>query len=136
MTSFELENLFQSIYMEVKTRPVGKRRRKRQDSMDCTESSNVKECCRYPLWVDFAQLNWEWIIAPKGFHANYCNGECRMGYLPENAHSTISHQVGTQATPCCSPSQLEAQDLLYFSQELQILKTKIPNMKVLKCSCS
>lgn len=122
--------------MEVKTRPVGKKRRKRQDTLDCTENSAITECCRYPLWVDFVQLNWEWIIAPKGFSAYYCNGECRMGFLPENVHATISHQVGTQAKPCCSPSKLEAVDLLYFSQDLQILKTRIPNMSVQKCSCS
>lgn len=122
--------------MEVKAKPIGKKRRKRQDSLDCNENSAIAECCRYPLLVNFAQLNWDWIIAPQTFEASYCNGECRMGFLPESVHTTISHQVGTQAKPCCSPSKLSAVDLLYFSQDLQILKTRIPNMAVEKCSCS
>ncbi|KAI8489365.1 Growth differentiation factor 7 [Branchiostoma belcheri] len=35
-----------------------------------------RPCRRHELYVDFTELGWDWIIAPAGYRAFYCRGEC------------------------------------------------------------
>lgn len=36
-----------------------------------------KGCCKESLYVDFKQIGWnDWILAPPGYHANFCRGSC------------------------------------------------------------
>jgi growth differentiation factor 8/11 len=41
--------------------------------VDCSEASNnFGRCCRYPLFVSFEEMGWNFIITPKGFDAKMC----------------------------------------------------------------
>lgn len=36
-----------------------------------------KGCCKDLVYVDFKEIGWDdWIIVPKGYHANFCRGSC------------------------------------------------------------
>ena len=36
-------------------------------------------CKRHSLYVDFSLVSWrDWIVAPGGYSAYFCDGECRL----------------------------------------------------------
>lgn len=85
----------------------------------------------------------DWIIAPDGYDAYYCSGECNF---PLNAHmnatnhaivQTLVHLVnpGKVPKPCCAPTKLSAISVLYFLDESNVILKKYKNMVVKSCGC-
>ncbi|KAG8571703.1 hypothetical protein GDO81_011757 [Engystomops pustulosus] len=67
----------------------------RVSSVTDYNSSDLKTACRkHELYVSFQDLGWQdWIIAPKGYAANYCGGECSF---PLNAHMNATNHAIVQ----------------------------------------
>ena len=38
--------------------------------------------------------------------------------------------------PCCAPRKMAPLDILYLDADLNVVKAKIPNMKIKSCGCS
>ncbi|XP_041849557.1 inhibin subunit beta Ab isoform X2 [Melanotaenia boesemani] len=106
-------------------------------------------CCKRQFYVNFKDIGWsDWIIAPSGYHANYCEGNCpnhvaNIGSLSLSFHSAvISHYRMRGYSPfqnmksCCVPTRLRAMSMLYYNQEQRIIKKDIQNMIVEECGCS
>ncbi|CAF94356.1 unnamed protein product, partial [Tetraodon nigroviridis] len=103
-------------------------------------SSDQKTACRrHELYVSFRELGWQdWIIAPEGYAANYCDGECSF---PLNAHmnatnhaivQTLVHLMNPENVPkpCCAPTKLHAISVLYFDDNSNVILKKYKNMVV------
>ncbi|XP_075682775.1 bone morphogenetic protein 6 [Rhinoderma darwinii] len=108
-------------------------------------NSDLKTACRkHELYVSFQDLGWQdWIIAPKGYAANYCGGECSF---PLNAHmnatnhaivQTLVHLMNPEYVPkpCCAPTKLNAISVLYFDDNSNVILKKYRNMVVRACGC-
>ncbi|KAL7840920.1 hypothetical protein AOLI_G00262430 [Acnodon oligacanthus] len=108
-------------------------------------SSDQKTACRkHELYVSFRELGWQdWIIAPEGYAANYCDGECSF---PLNAHmnatnhaivQTLVHLMNPENVPkpCCAPTKLHAISVLYFDDNSNVILKKYKNMVVRACGC-
>ncbi|XP_046689703.1 bone morphogenetic protein 6 isoform X2 [Silurus meridionalis] len=108
-------------------------------------SSDQKTACRkHELYVSFRDLGWQdWIIAPEGYAANYCDGECSF---PLNAHmnatnhaivQTLVHLMNPENVPkpCCAPTKLHAISVLYFDDNSNVILKKYKNMVVRACGC-
>ncbi|XP_069469594.1 bone morphogenetic protein 6 [Ambystoma mexicanum] len=108
-------------------------------------SSDLKTSCRrHELYVSFQELGWQdWIIAPKGYAANYCDGECSF---PLNAHMNATNHAIVQTLvhlmnpnyapkPCCAPTKLNAISVLYFDDNSNVILKKYRNMVVRACGC-
>lgn len=55
---------------------------------------NPKSCQIQTLYVSFKDLKWQdWIIAPDGYGAFYCSGECNF---PLNAHMNATNHAIVQ----------------------------------------
>lgn len=105
---------------------------------------NSRTCKIQTLYVSFRDLQWQdWIIAPDGYDAYYCSGECNF---PLNAHmnatnhaivQTLVHLVspGKVPKPCCAPTKLSAISVLYFLDESNVILKKYKNMVVKSCGC-
>ncbi|OXB63400.1 hypothetical protein ASZ78_004841 [Callipepla squamata] len=85
----------------------------------------------------------DWIIAPKGYAANYCDGECSF---PLNAHMNATNHAIVQTLvhlmnpdyvpkPCCAPTKLNAISVLYFDDNSNVILKKYRNMVVRACGC-
>ncbi|XP_078368862.1 protein DVR-1-like [Oculina patagonica] len=103
-------------------------------------------CSRKPLYIDFSRIYGEednWIIAPAGFNANYCDDECPtvMGaHLSPTNHAILQgllHSVepATVPAPCCVSSSVRPQSILYFDENDQVQKQDFPNMSIVTCGC-
>ncbi|XP_062986424.1 bone morphogenetic protein 6 [Elgaria multicarinata webbii] len=117
----------------------------RVSSITDYNSSDLKTACRkHELYVSFQDLGWQdWIIAPKGYSANYCEGECSF---PLNAHmnatnhaivQTLVHLMNPENVPkpCCAPTKLQAISVLYFDDNSNVILKKYRNMVVRACGC-
>lgn len=111
---------------------------------DVHGSHGRQVCRRHELYVSFQDLGWQdWIIAPKGYAANYCDGECSF---PLNAHmnatnhaivQTLVHLMNPEYVPkpCCAPTKLNAISVLYFDDNSNVILKKYRNMVVRACGC-
>lgn len=101
-------------------------------------------CQRYELFVDFEDVGWrDWIVAPTGYDAYFCKGECRIP-LAENMNSTnhavvqsLVHEYDANLAPraCCVPTQLDPVPLLYIGDDNKVVLKRYDNMVVSSCGC-
>lgn len=105
---------------------------------------NTRSCQMQTLYIDFKDLGWhDWIIAPDGYGAFYCSGECNF---PLNAHmnatnhaivQTLVHLIEPKRVPkpCCAPTRLGALPVLYHLNDENVNLKKYRNMIVKSCGC-
>ncbi|XP_027211190.2 protein 60A-like [Penaeus vannamei] len=129
-------------------RPAISKPRKYRDLADRQVGSETA-CKMKHLHVSFRDLGWEdWVIAPEGYDANYCEGRCSFPLHAElNATNhalvqTLVKVVGdvadeTEVPPnaCCAPIDLATIPVLYYSFDNNIVLKKYPMMIVKTCGC-
>ncbi|XP_070562841.1 growth/differentiation factor 8-like [Ptychodera flava] len=123
---------------------TAERRSRIKRDVDCIDGMST--CCRKEFYVSFREINWhDWILQPKGFFANYCDGSCAGSTLPRYHHTSVMQRVSMtsqnrhrrdELTPCCTPTKLSPLSLLYYTNGGTIVKKNLPNMKVDSCGCS
>ncbi|KAM3877969.1 bone morphogenetic protein 7-like [Diretmus argenteus] len=121
-----------------------------QDALKAAEAatdnlSNSKQGCKkHELYVSFRDLGWQdWIIAPEGYAAYYCEGECAFplnSYMNATNHAivqTLVHFINPETVPkpCCAPTQLHGISVLYFDDSSNVILKKYRNMVVRACGC-
>jgi len=101
-------------------------------------------CQKRILFVSFRDLGWQdWIIAPDGYSAFYCHGECSF---PLNTHMNATNHAIVQTLvhlmtprnvpkPCCAPTKLSGISVLYFDESSNVILKKYRNMVVKSCGC-
>lgn len=108
-------------------------------------SADQKQACKkHELYVSFRDLGWQdWIIAPEGYAAYYCEGECAFplnSYMNATNHAivqTLVHFINPETVPkpCCAPTQLHGISVLYFDDSSNVILKKYRNMVVRACGC-
>lgn len=103
-----------------------------------------RSCQTRTLYVSFKELGWQdWIIAPDGYAAFFCNGECSF---PLNAQMNATNHAIVQTLvnlmkpsdvpkPCCAPTKLSPISVLYFDDNSNVILKKYKNMVVKACGC-
>uniref|UniRef100_A0A3P9KXP6 TGF-beta family profile domain-containing protein n=1 Tax=Oryzias latipes TaxID=8090 RepID=A0A3P9KXP6_ORYLA len=116
-------------------------------ALEC--DGKIRLCCKGQFYVNFKDIGWsDWIIAPSGYHANYCEGDCpnhmtNLGSSSLSFHSTVINHYRMRGygpfqniKSCCVPTKLRAMSMLYYNEEQKIIKKDIQNMIVEECGCS
>ncbi|XP_034180035.2 inhibin subunit beta [Osmia lignaria lignaria] len=130
-------------FLVVRTDPAAVKRVRRR-AVEC--SGAIKgQCCKQRFYVNFSQLGWDdWIIAPQGYYANYCRGDCATGHrTPDTFLNYYTHVIeeyrkmdrlaGMQ--PCCAPLKFSPMSLIYYGPDSNIIKRDLPKMVVDECGC-
>ncbi|CAG9862784.1 unnamed protein product [Phyllotreta striolata] len=103
-----------------------------------------RSCRIETLYISFKDLSWEdWIIAPDGYAAYYCAGECNF---PLNAHMNATNHAIVQTLvhlmtpwrfpkPCCAPTKLSPISVLYYLDDQNVVLKKFKKMAVKSCGC-
>ncbi|NWX33050.1 DERR protein, partial [Notiomystis cincta] len=101
-------------------------------------------CKPRQLYISFSDVGWEkWIIAPQGYLANYCRGECPFPLAAElnsTNHAvlqTMVHSLDPQGTPqpCCVPVRLSPISILYYDNSDNVVLRHYEDMVVDECGC-
>ncbi|XP_023285772.1 bone morphogenetic protein 2 [Seriola lalandi dorsalis] len=111
-----------------------KQRRKQQHKASCK---------RHALYVDFSDVGWnEWIVAPPGYHAFYCHGECPFplaDHLNSTNHAIVQTLVNSVNSniprACCVPTDLSPISLLYLDEYEKVILKNYQDMVVEGCGC-
>ncbi|MEQ2272743.1 hypothetical protein XENORESO_010083 [Xenotaenia resolanae] len=101
-------------------------------------------CKARRLYIDFKDVGWQdWIIAPHGYMANYCHGECPFP-LSESLNGTnhailqtLVHSLDPQGTPqpSCVPIRLSPISMLYYDNNDNVVLRHYQDMVVDECGC-
>ncbi|XP_071947678.1 bone morphogenetic protein 4-like [Antedon mediterranea] len=124
-------------------------RRKRASSSKPKRPNQKKSKCQLlDFYVDFQKVGWSnWIIAPNGYKANYCEGNCPFPLDPKfNAtnHATVQailHTRGftrkgsTLPNPCCVPDKFESIHVLYLDDNNNVVLKEFDAMVATSCGC-
>ena len=101
-------------------------------------------CRRRSMYVDFGEIGWDdWIVAPPGYEAFYCAGDCPF-YLPDHLNTTnhaivqsLVHSVDPRLAPraCCVPTVLSPMSMLYVDNDDNVVLKNYQEMVVEACGC-
>lgn len=114
-------------------------------SLSCGDDVSV--CCKKDFYIKFQDIQWQdWIIAPEGYHMNYCMGQCPQHLagspgIASSFHATVFSQlkangIHTAVSSCCVPIQRRPLSMVYFNSQHSIVKTDVPDMIVESCGCT
>lgn len=101
-------------------------------------------CDRHPLYIGFHDLKWSnWILAPDGYKASYCGGECNFplhSSMNASNHAiiqTLVHLLTPDSIPepCCAPISLDSLRVLFLDEKNNVVMKNYSNMKVKDCGC-
>lgn len=139
--------------LNIRQRRSPRRRTSNRDQQNWSPYTNTgipfhypskRSCQKRTLFVSFQDLGWQdWIIAPDGYAASYCQGECAFPLnTPMNATNhaivqTLVHLMDPTKVPqpCCAPTDLSQISMLYFDDNQNVVLKKYPNMAVKSCGC-
>uniref|UniRef100_A0A672YFM2 Growth differentiation factor 3 n=1 Tax=Sphaeramia orbicularis TaxID=375764 RepID=A0A672YFM2_9TELE len=135
--------LVQATLVAVSLNPQQCRSRQRRSTVHLPVTpSNV--CKARRLYIDFRDVGWQgWIIAPQGYMANYCHGECPFP-LSESLNGTnhailqtLVHSLDPHGTPqpCCVPIRLSPISMLYYDNNDNVVLQHYQDMVVDECGC-
>ncbi|EFA04645.1 glass bottom boat protein precursor [Tribolium castaneum] len=124
-----------------------KRRVRKSNYVEMMLSDNPhygSTCKMYDLYISFKDLKWQdWIIAPAGYSAHYCAGECKFplnGHMNATNHAIVQTLVhlmypNKYPKPCCAPTKLTPISVLYFQDDTNVILKKYKKMSVKSCGC-
>ncbi|KAK6297001.1 hypothetical protein J4Q44_G00331430 [Coregonus suidteri] len=100
-------------------------------------------CRRHPLYVDFKDVGWnKWIVAPSGYDAFFCLGECRFplaDHMNSSSHAMVQTLVnsvnGAVPRACCVPTALSPIAMLYLDPQDRVVLKNYQDMVVEGCGC-
>lgn len=122
----------------------GKSRKKKKQRRKKKKPAKKSQCRRHPLYVDFSKVGWkDWIVAPAGYQAYYCKGECPFplaSHLNSTNHAivqTLVNSVNPSAVPkaCCVPTELSPISMLYLDEYGKVVLKNYQDMVVEGCGC-
>ncbi|KAK5933724.1 hypothetical protein CgunFtcFv8_014183 [Champsocephalus gunnari] len=117
----------------------------RKRSVRCGEDVSV--CCKKEFYINFKDIQWnDWIIAPEGYHMNYCMGQCLQHLagspgIASSFHATVFSQlkvngINADVSSCCVPTERRPLSMVYFNSQHIIVQTDVPDMIVDSCGCT
>ncbi|XP_075055485.1 inhibin beta B chain-like isoform X2 [Mixophyes fleayi] len=132
-------------FLALKLRNKQEDSRIRRHITECTGDIDI--CCLKKFYIDFKDIGWnDWIISPKGYYMNLCEGRCpvhlaRAPGIAASSHTAIfslikANNVYSNLSLCCIPTKRRPLSFLYFDIHNTIVKADVPDMIVESCGCT
>lgn len=118
-----------------------RRRTRRNGANACGQG----RCCPKELIVDFNNMGWDWVLFPKRYIANYCEGTCSN--IPRNraSMSSSSHIINAmlqylgsgKTSSCCVPNDEEFIENFTYMDQMGNIKTAPKILRTINsCRCT
>lgn len=133
---------YPALHVQTKVKPILNRIKREEEKINCVKGDGESRCCRYPLWISFREIGWDdWVVAPEGYQAYYCEGSCPNRYKLANTFSSIKsilHMFNPNnvPAPCCTASKLSKLNLLHFDESGELTVSEFEDMIVDECKCA
>ncbi|XP_068123561.1 inhibin beta B chain-like [Hyperolius riggenbachi] len=136
---------FHRAFLALKLRNKQQESRTRRHITECTGDTDI--CCVKRFYISFKDIGWgDWIISPKGYYMNLCEGRCpvhlaRAPGISASSHTAVvslikANNMYTNLSLCCVPTKRSSLSFLYFDMNNTIVKADIPDMIVQSCGCT
>ena len=123
-----------------------KYRRMRRQTLDhnycrIVARQGQRQCCLKSWYVDFRRdLQWNWILEPQGYYANYCGGDCPYLWADDTHHTAVTglyHSLNpaSAAQPCCVTNELDSIIALYRAKSGAPMVEELSGMMATSCKC-
>ena len=140
----QLETGVQTSYLSVYTteRSIIDMTEEPASEADCSRRDDGTKCCRHPIWISFADIGWDdWVVAPKGYQAYYCDGSCANRAQSANNFAlikTLLHGIRSDSalSPCCTATSMSPLSILHHDTRGQLTVSVLDDMIVNSCGCS
>lgn len=132
-------------FLALKVRNKQEESRTRRHVTECTGDIDI--CCRKRFYISFKDIGWsDWIISPKGYIMNLCEGRCpvHLGRAPgisASSHTAVfslikANNIYSNLSLCCVPTKRRSLSILYYDVNNTIVKADVPDMIVESCGCT
>ncbi|XP_072263675.1 inhibin beta C chain-like [Pyxicephalus adspersus] len=132
-------------FLALKVRNKQEESRTRRHVTECT--SDIDICCRRRFYISFKDIGWsDWIISPKGYNMDLCEGKCpihlaRSPGISASSHTAVfslikANNIYSNVSLCCVPTKRRSLSILYFDVNNTIVKADVPDMIVENCGCT
>ncbi|KAI3379466.1 hypothetical protein SNEBB_001316 [Seison nebaliae] len=106
----------------------------------CHETNgNLESCCMRRVLINLDEWGdgFRFIIAPRSFYINVCDGGCHLKNLPTAAYEVFPFKLNnTRPQHCCRPFHTRAQTFIFLHKPSgNTLASTIMNFHVESCSC-
>ena len=118
------------------------RQKRSEEKFECVQGDGENRCCRYPLWISFKDIGWsDWVVAPEGYQAFYCDGRCPYRYKIAHNFAAIKSLIyhinpAAAPTPCCTATKLSPITLLHYGETGRLDVSVYEDMVVNECMCA
>ncbi|CAL1530278.1 unnamed protein product [Lymnaea stagnalis] len=98
-------------------------------------------CCRNSIYITFKEIGWDdWVLAPDGYTAYFCKGDCPHRYKSASTFSGIKgllhlRKPSVVPGPTCAASGYTYLTLLHYDEDDELVSTNYPEMVVTGCRC-
>lgn len=146
-TLFVMDNIIHDRrpFLALKVRNKQEESRTRRHVTECTGDIDI--CCRKRFYISFKDIGWsDWIISPKGYIMNLCEGRCpvHLGRAPgisASSHTAVfslikANNIYSNLSLCCVPTKRRSLSILYYDVNNTIVKADVPDMIVESCGCT
>lgn len=108
----------------------GKKRVRRTTEGSCDP---FRHCCVSRFVLNFTEIGWDYIVAPRRIHADTCQGECTV----ENVAIRRPDEVKMLRTVnmCCVPTRMEPMTILYMTTSENLAIKHVADVRTSRCGC-
>ena len=135
---------------------VVKTRERRTSSAGQNACNTSAECCRKSFTLNFADINWNFVVRPLSYNLYYCKGTCLSASGVTGAYSSSHAQAVTtrlltnptqnslssdekqeiaKNSVCCVPTSFGSLTMLYQQEDDTIEQRTLSDMIVNSCGC-
>ncbi|XP_035828010.1 univin-like [Aplysia californica] len=129
-----------SLEVTSRTRNLRRLSRGRRDTArrECSNSL----CCRHQVYISFSDIGWDdWVVAPEGYNAYFCKGDCPLRYKSSSTFSQIKSLLHAKnhnliPSPVCAATGYSSLPVLYYDDFGALQDTDYADMLVTGCRCN
>nr|AAT79346.1 DAF-7 [Strongyloides ratti] len=132
-TIIEIEN----VYLEAVVTDSNDRV-KRHNEKSCDNELDKNLCCIKKSNINFEEIGWNFIVSPKNFQAQFCQGDCyhsSNNMLLSGVLNKLKHLQDIEHKSCCYPTEYIPLNVSIFKSGLTIETRTLNNLIAKKCSC-
>lgn len=97
-------------------------------------------CKRHEFQLNFAEIDWSWILHPEAIDVGVCRGSCKNSpsASPNGNMRNLAYEKGLipkQEAPCCVPTKLRPVRIIYNDEAGIVQSTDVSDMIIEECGC-
>ncbi|GMT36895.1 hypothetical protein PFISCL1PPCAC_28192, partial [Pristionchus fissidentatus] len=96
------------------------------------------KCCLFSNVIDFEEIGWDFVVAPRKWDTGACAGQCKE--RTKNPLNNISRDAALdsagQGATCCHPDAFDSLQMVFINPSNNVVVKEVEGMIAVRCACS